>query len=76
MDIDLPEVVAEVRAAFEHYEAALVGNDVATLDATFWHDPLTTRYGGPRTFTAMGRSRRSAPHARRLGWRATCRAPA
>src|SRR5262249_42819067 len=31
MDIDLPEVVAEVRAAFERYEQALVSNDVVTL---------------------------------------------
>ncbi len=45
MDIDLPEVVAEVRAAFEHYEAALMSNDVATLDATFRTDPRTIRYG-------------------------------
>ncbi|MGA7162751.1 MAG: AtzH-like domain-containing protein, partial [Pseudolabrys sp.] len=32
MEIDVPEVVAEVRAAFERYEEALVSNDVATLD--------------------------------------------
>ncbi len=38
MEIDLPEVVAEVRAAFERYEQALVSNDVATLDAMFRHD--------------------------------------
>ncbi|WP_018391179.1 oxalurate catabolism protein HpxZ [Ancylobacter sp. FA202] len=46
MDIDLPEVVAEVRAAFERYERALVGNDVAALDALFWDDARTIRYGG------------------------------
>lgn len=46
MDIDLPEVVAEVRAAFERYERALVGNDVAELDALFWDDARTVRYGG------------------------------
>jgi hypothetical protein len=46
MDIDLPEVVAEVRAAFEHYEQALVTNDVATLDSLFRNDPRTIRYGG------------------------------
>ena len=45
MEIDLPEVVAEVRAAFERYEQALVTNDVATLDATFRDDLRTTRYG-------------------------------
>jgi hypothetical protein len=46
MDIDLPEVVAEVRAAFDRYEQALVGNDVAALDAMFHDDPRTIRYGG------------------------------
>ena len=46
MEIDLPEVVAEVRAAFARYEQALVGNDVAALDAMFHADPRTIRYGG------------------------------
>ena len=45
MDIDLPEVVAEVRAAFDRYEQALVSNDVAVLDDTFRDDPRTIRYG-------------------------------
>jgi hypothetical protein len=46
MDIDLPDVVAEVRAAFEAYERALVSNDVAALDAMFHDDPRTIRFGG------------------------------
>ncbi|TMJ74101.1 MAG: oxalurate catabolism protein HpxZ [Alphaproteobacteria bacterium] len=45
MDVDLPEVVAEVSQAFERYERALVTNDVATLDALFRHDDRTIRYG-------------------------------
>jgi len=45
MEIDLPEVVAEVKAAFEKYEKALVSNDVETLDASFRQDPRTIRYG-------------------------------
>ena len=45
MEIDLPEVVAEVSAAFERYEKALVTNDVATLDALFRKDQRTIRYG-------------------------------
>ena len=45
MQIDIPEVVAEVRAAFERYEHALVTNDVATLDEMFRNDPRTIRYG-------------------------------
>jgi ketosteroid isomerase-like protein len=45
MEIDLPEVAAEVRAAFEAYERALVANDVAALDAMFWDNPRTVRFG-------------------------------
>ena len=45
MDINLPEVVAEVTAAFDRYESALVTNDVAVLDDVFRDDPQTVRYG-------------------------------
>jgi hypothetical protein len=45
MDIDRPDVVAEVRAAFDRYEKALVTNDVVVLDETFRVDPRTIRYG-------------------------------
>ena len=45
MEIDLPEVLAEVRAAFDRYEKALVTNDVDTLDELFRDDPRTIRYG-------------------------------
>ena len=46
MEIDLPDVVAEVTAAFERYEQALVSNDVAVLDSIFRDDPRVIRYGG------------------------------
>jgi hypothetical protein len=45
MDIDLPDVVAEVTAQFERYETALVNNDVAVLGELFRNDPRTLRYG-------------------------------
>lgn len=45
MEIDLPEVVAEVRACFDAYEKALVNNDVAALNEMFRDDPRTVRYG-------------------------------
>ena len=45
MEVDLPEVVAEVTAAFNRYEKALVTNDLAVLDETFRVDPRTIRYG-------------------------------
>jgi hypothetical protein len=43
--IDLPDVVAEVAAAFEAYERALVTNDVEALDRFFRDDDRTLRYG-------------------------------
>jgi AtzH-like len=45
MEIDLPDVVAEVTAAFERYERALMANDVAALNQIFHADPRTIRYG-------------------------------
>ncbi len=44
-EINLPQVVTEVTAAFEAYENALTGNDVAVLDQLFWNSPHTLRYG-------------------------------
>jgi Protein of unknown function (DUF3225) len=54
MEVDLPEVVAEVKAAFEGYERALVSNDVATLDAIFHDDARTIRYGGAENLYGYG----------------------
>jgi AtzH-like len=45
MEIDLPDVVAEVTAQFARYEQALVNNDVAVLDELFRKDARTLRYG-------------------------------
>jgi hypothetical protein len=45
MDINLPDVLAEVTAAFARYEHALVTNDVAVLDELFWNSPHTLRLG-------------------------------
>jgi hypothetical protein len=45
MEVDLPEVLAEVTAQFKRYEQALVSNDVAVLDELFRNDPRTLRYG-------------------------------
>ena len=54
MDIDLPEVVAEVRACFEAYEKALVSNDVPALNTFFRDDPRTIRYGGAEILYGYG----------------------
>ena len=46
MQVDLPDVLAEVTAQFARYEKAIVSNDVAVLDELFRDDPRTLRYGG------------------------------
>ena len=45
MDVNLPDVLAEVEAAFARYERALVTNDLPVLDELFWADGRTVRYG-------------------------------
>jgi hypothetical protein len=45
LELNIPEVIAEVTEAFTRYERALVANDVATLDALFWNSPHTLRFG-------------------------------
>lgn len=53
VDINLPDVVAEVTAAFERYEDALVTNDVETLEALFLDHATTIRYGGGENLYGM-----------------------
>ncbi|WP_433058539.1 AtzH-like domain-containing protein [Dactylosporangium sp. CS-033363] len=45
MDIDRPDVVAAVLAAFTDYEKALVAGDVGALGSWFWDSPAVTRFG-------------------------------
>lgn len=72
MTVNDPAVLADVKAAFARYEAALVGNDVATLDALFWEDPRTIRYGpaeslyGREEILAFRQARPAAGLARTL----------
>jgi hypothetical protein len=72
MEINRPDTLAEVQAAFDRYEAALVGNDVETLDALFWASPHTIRYGGAENLygheeiAAFRAARSSADLARQL----------
>ena len=44
LEVNRPEVVAEVRALFERYEQALIDKDVDVLDDTFWNSTHTIRY--------------------------------
>ncbi len=45
VELDNPSVLAEVRAVFDRYEAALMANRTEELDAIFWADPRTVRFG-------------------------------
>lgn len=65
MDIDIPEVVAEVTAAFRRYEAALVTNDIGVLDAAFWDDPRVVRFAlhdNGYGYAAIAQARRARPN--------------
>lgn len=71
-EIDIPEVKAEVEAAFARYEKALVENDVAVLDELFWNDTRTLRFGvgenlyGYAEIAAFRAGRSPAGMARRI----------
>jgi hypothetical protein len=62
LEINIPEVVAEVTQAFDRYEAALTSNDIAVLEASFWDDSRVIRFAiqdngyGP---AAIAQSRRA-----------------
>jgi len=45
LEINIPEVLAEVTAVFARYEEALVTNQRAVLDELFWSSLHTLRYG-------------------------------
>jgi hypothetical protein len=71
-EINIPDVVAEVTAAFERYERALVANDVTELDALFWNSARTLRFGigenlyGHDAIAAFRSARPAVNLARRL----------
>lgn len=68
--VNLPETVAEVAAALDRYEDALVHNRVEVLDELFWDSPHTVRYGasenlyGNEAIRVFRRERPSAGLAR------------
>ncbi|WP_245215250.1 oxalurate catabolism protein HpxZ [Pararoseomonas baculiformis] len=53
MEIDIPEIRAEVEAAFARYEQALVTNDVPVLEELFRDAPETIRYGAAENLYGM-----------------------
>ena len=71
-DFDETGVVAEVRAQFDAYEAALQSNDVTALTGFFWADPRAVRLGaegglyGHDRIAAFRRGRDTSDVAREL----------
>ncbi len=45
MQLNLPEVKAQMQLAFDLYEKALNENDIVVLTELFWDSPHTVRYG-------------------------------
>ena len=45
MDVNIPEVVAEVTEAFMRYQRAVDDNDVEAMNTLFWNSPFTVRFG-------------------------------
>jgi hypothetical protein len=70
MEINNPEVLAEVCEFFERYQDAILSNDVAVLNELFWNSILTIRYGtgenlyGHAAIAAFRGTRTAAQHAR------------
>jgi hypothetical protein len=64
MEINMPEVLAEVGLVFERYEHALVHNEVEVLDELFFNSPHTLRYGATENlygYAAIQEFRASRP---------------
>ena len=75
IEINRPDVLAEVNAAFDAYELALVTNDVAVLDALFFDSPHTLRYGATENLYGYDaiRAFRAARPGKGLGRTVTAR---
>ena len=57
-DLDLPGVVAEVRTLFEHYETALLANNIEALNNTAW---LYGESNDPRALPLAEKAAQLAP---------------
>jgi hypothetical protein len=72
-EVNAPDVVAEVVAAFEQYERDLVANDAEALDAAFWDSERAVRFGvneclyGIDEIKAWRGSAPALPSGRRIG---------
>jgi len=68
LEVDIPDVLAELVATFEAYERALTGNDIETLNSLFWDSPSTVRYGTREAERQYGHEEIAAFRIQRGGW--------
>jgi len=72
MEINIPDVVAEVRAAFLRYQRAVDTNDVETMNMLFWNSPFTVRFApngtlvGHAAIASYRQTRTTSPLERQL----------
>jgi len=72
MEINIPDVVADVKAAFLRYQLAVDTNDVETMNTLFWHSPFTVRFApngtliGHDAIAAYRQTRTTSPSERKL----------
>jgi hypothetical protein len=70
MEINNPQVLAEVTALFRRYQDAIISNDVSILNELFFDNALTIRYGtaenlyGHAAIAAFRGTRTAGQHAR------------
>ncbi len=66
LEINRPDVLAEVEAQFRRYETALTGNDIAALNGFFWASEFALRYGASENlygYAAIAAFRATRPAA-------------
>jgi hypothetical protein len=72
LEVNNPAVLAEVTPLFQRYQDAIISNDVDVLNALFWNDGLTIRYGtaenlyGHHAIANFRATRTAAQHAREV----------
>ncbi|MEA3027094.1 MAG: hypothetical protein QOF91_2379 [Alphaproteobacteria bacterium] len=72
MEINIPDVVAEVEVAFLRYQRAVDTNDVETMNALFWNSPFTVRFApngtliGHEAIATYRQTRLASPAVRKL----------
>ena len=71
LEVDIPDVLAELEATFEAYERALTGNDIETLGRSLGRD--VSRWGKRASNRAIGSKAGRRSHAIDHGWNARVR---